>query len=217
MESFDDEYDYDNTTFSPDGRLFQVEYARETINKGSTTLGLKYCNGVLLASYKNFNSSLIESSTANKIKNIDDEIICSYVGLSADARLLIDYSQEIAANYKMLYNEKISIRELVEEICFYKHLFTLYNGLRPFGLVLIYAGIDNKGVHLFATDPSGSFLRYKAICEGIKKDIIIRYFEKHYDDKFNKDKAIKFAIDSIKKANKKFIKKNLEIIVLEKK
>jgi len=216
MESLDSEYDYDSTIFSPDGRLFQVEYARETIKKGSTTLGLKFKNGVLLIAYKKFSSNLIESTSTDKIAQIDDNIICAYVGLSADARLLINYSQEIAVINRIWYDEQITVKNLVEEICKYKHLFTTYNGLRPFGLVLLIAGIDSKGAHLFGTDPSGAFLEYKVICEGEKSNIVIKYSNQNYKENLTKDKAITFAIDSIKKSIKKKIDvSSLEIGIIE--
>jgi len=217
MESFDSLYDYDNTIFSPDGRLFQVEYARETIRKGSTTLGLKFKDGVLLIAYKNLFSNLILNSSTNKIEQIDDKIICTYIGLSADARHLLNYSQEIAAINKFWYDEQISVKNLVEEVCRYKHLFTSYNGLRPFGLVLLIAGIDLKGTHLFGTDPSGAFFEYKAICEGQQNNIITKYFNKYYKENLKEEKAINFAIGSIKKSIKKTINSNnLEIGVINK-
>ena len=217
MESLDSEYDYDSTIFSPDGRLYQVEYARETIKKGSTTLGLKFKDGVLILTYKNISSKLIEISSTDKIEQIDDNIFCAYVGLSADARHLLNYSQEVAAINRIWYDEQIALKNLVEEICSYKHLFTTYNGLRPFGLILIIAGIDSKGVHLYGTDPSGAFLEHKAICEGKKNNLILKYLNRYYKESFTKEKAIKFAIDSIRKSLKKKIDaNNIEIGIIEK-
>lgn len=209
-------YDESSIIFSPDGRLFQVEYARETIKKGSTTIGLKFKDGVLLITYKIFSSNLIEISSTDKIAQIDDNIICAYIGLSADARHLLDYSQEVAAIHRIWYDEQITMKDLVEEICRYKHLFTTYYGLRPFGLVLFIAGIDIKGIHLFGTDPSGTFLEYKAICEGYKNNIITKYLEKHYEENLTKEKAIKLAFNSIKKSIKtKFNSNNIEIGIIE--
>ncbi len=216
MDSLDSHYDYDSTIFSPDGRLFQVEYARETIKKGSTTVGLKFKDGVLLITYKNISSNLIEISSTDKIDQIDNNIICAYVGLSADARHLLDYSQEVAAIHRIWYDEQITVKDLVEEICKYKHLFTTYYGLRPFGLVLLIAGIDKKGIHLFGTDPSGAFFEYKTICEGYKNESITKYLDKHYKENLTKEKAIKFVIDSIKKSiRKKIDSSNLEIGIVE--
>ena len=217
MESNDSYYDYDSTIFSPDGRLFQVEYAREAIKRGATTLGLKFNNGVLLLIYKDFSSKLIENSSNDKITQIDDNIICAYVGLSADARHLFNYAQETSAINRIWYDELTTVKDLVDEICRYKHLFTTYNGLRPFGLILLIAGVDMKGLHLFGTDPSGAFLDYKAICEGQNNDTIMEYFDKHYKDNLTKEKAIKLAVDSIKKSiDKKIEATNLEIGIVEK-
>jgi len=217
MDSINSEYDYDSTIFSPDGRLFQVEYARETIKRGATTIGLKYKNGILILTHTKTSSKLIEFSSIDKIFQIDENIICSYVGLSADARQLIEYACEIAASHKIWYNEPITVKELVEEICKYKHLFTTYNGLRPFGLVLIIAGIDEREIQLYRTDPSGSFLSCKVICEGEKSDNIIKYFEKEYLDNMTKLKSIKMVIDLLKKSIKKnIIAQNINIGIIEK-
>jgi len=205
MEPFDSDYDYDSTIFTPNGRLLQVEYAREAIKKGSTTIGLKYRDGVIIITYKDVSTKLIEISSIEKISQIDTNLISAYVGLSADARHLIDYSQDIAANYKLWYDEEINIRNLVEELCEYVHLFTTFGGLRPFGLVLLIAGIDSTGIHLYATDPSGSFLDYKAICEGVKSKNILKYLNKHYNENLTFNQAIKLAIDSIKKNYKRKI------------
>ena len=217
MESLNSHYDFDSTIFSPEGRLFQVEYARETIKKGSTTLGLKFKDGVILVTYKDISSNLIEITSTDKLTQIDNNIICTYVGLSADAMHLLNYSQEIAANHRILYNEQITIKDLVEEICNYKHLFTTFNGLRPFGLVFIVAGFDSKGMHLYGTDPSGAFLEYKALCEGKNNGTISKYLEKSYKENLSKQKAIKFAIQCIKKSSRKRFKlQNIEIGIIEK-
>ncbi len=211
MESFDSQYDYDSTIFSPNGRLFQVEYARETIKKGSTTLALKYKEGVLILAYKDISSKLIEISSIEKINQIEKNYLCAFIGLSADAKHLIEYTQDIAANYRLWYDEQISLKNLVEEICRYIHFFTTFGGVRPFGLVLLFAGIDSTGVHLFATDPSGSFLEYKAICEGIKDGNIMKYLKKHYNENLTLDPAIKLAFNSIKK----FYKRKINIDCIE--
>lgn len=205
MESFNSQYDFDSTIFSPEGRLFQVEYAREAIKKGSTTIALKYKEGVIILSYKDIFSNLVEVSSIDKINLIDKNYLCAYIGLSADARHLIEYSQEIAAKYKIWYDEQIDLKNLVEELCSYMHLFTTFGGVRPFGLVLFIAGIDSSGIHIFATDPSGSFLEYKAICEGIKNKEIMKYLNKQYNDNLSLEKSIELSLDCIKKVFKRKI------------
>ena len=210
-------YDEDSTIFSPDGRLFQVEYARETVKKGDTTVGLKFKNGVLLVAYKTMFSNLIEIDSMEKIIKIDDCIGCAFIGLSADARHLIEYAQEEAQIHKIWYDEPITVKNLVRSICEYKQLFTTFTGVRPFGVVLFIAGFDPTGIRLFSTDPSGTYIEYKAICEGKKSDKISKYFNKYYTPELNRDEAIELTIKAIQKSFDKKIKKdNLEIATIEK-
>jgi len=217
MDQFDSSYDENTTIFSPDGRLFQVEYARETIKKGATTIGLKFKNGVILIAYKKDFSRLTESQSLDKIFQIDNNIICSYIGLQADAKHLIELSLEEAALYKLGYDEQIQVKTLVENICEYKHIFTIYDVLRPFGVVLFIAGLDAKGVHLFSTDPSGVFLEHKAVCEGEKSNSVINYLIKNYKENLSCNNAIKLGLDALKNSFKrKLYPKNIEIGVIKK-
>ncbi len=217
MEHSKSMYDEDSTIFSPDGRLFQVEYARETVKKGDTTVGLKFKDGVLLAAYKSMFSNLIELDSMEKIVKIDDNIGCAFIGLSADARHLIDLAREEAQIHKIWYDEQITVKNLVRNICEYKQLFTTFTGVRPFGVVLFIAGFDATGIRLYSTDPSGTYTEYKAICEGKKSDKISTYFDKYYNPKINRDEAIELTIKSIKKSiDKKFKEDNLEIATIEK-
>jgi proteasome alpha subunit len=217
MEPAKSMYDEDSTIFSPDGRLFQVEYARETVKKGDTTIGLKFKNGVLLVAYKTLFSNLIEIDSMEKITRIDDNIGCAFIGLSADARHLIEIAQEEAQIHKIWYDESITVKNLVRNVCEYKQLFTTFTGVRPFGVVLLIAGFDPTGIHLFSTDPSGAYIEYKAICEGKKSDKISTYFDKYYTPNINRDEAIQLTINAIQKSiDKKLKKDNLEIATIEK-
>ena len=217
MEPAKSMYDEDSTIFSPDGRLFQVEYARETVKKGDTTIGLKFKNGVLLVAYKTMFSNLIEIDSMEKITRIDDNIGCAFIGLSADARHLIEIAQEEAQIHKIWYDESITVKNLVRNVCEYKQLFTTFTGVRPFGVVLLIAGFDPTGIHLFSTDPSGAYIEYKAICEGKKSDKISTYFDKYYTPNINRDEAIQLTINAIQKSiDKKLKKDNLEIATIEK-
>jgi len=217
MEPSKSMYDEDSTIFSPDGRLFQVEYARETVKKGDTTVGLKFKNGVVLVAYKTMFSNLIEVDSMEKITRIDDSIGCAFVGLSADARHLIELAQDEAQIHKIWYDEHITVKNLVRNICEYKQLFTTFTGVRPFGVVLFIAGSDPTGIHLYSTDPSGAYIGYKAICEGKKSDKISAYFDKNYSPDINRDEAIELTINAIQKSIEKKLKKdNLEIATIEK-
>ena len=215
----DDEssYDEDITIFSPHGRLYQVEYARESVKKGTTTIGLKFKDGVIFLALKNIGSNLIEYSVLDKIKKIDTYVSCTFCGLSADARNLIDFAREEAQINKFLYGDNIPIKFLVENLCQYMNVYSRFEIVRPFGVVLFIAGVDEKGPHLFVTDPSGAFLEYKAICEGKKKNVVIKYLEKYYNENMNIETAIKLGLQAIKKSTKKKIEsKYIEICVVEK-
>lgn len=216
MDSSDSLYDSDSTIFSPDGRLFQVEYARESVKKGSTTIGLKFKKGVLLIAYTDVVSKLVEHSSIDKIALIDNKIGCAFTGLSADARHLIEFARVEAEINRIWYDEQISIKTLVKTICEYKHLFTLYGGVRPFGDVLFIAGVDVTGVHLYVTDPSGAFLEYKAVCEGKESNKIMSYFDKNYKNDLTLEEAVELGIKSITKSNKEKIKyERIEIALIK--
>jgi len=217
MERTESLYDQDSTIFSPDGRLFQVEYARETVKKGALTIGLKFKNGVLLMAYKDITSRIVETNSIEKISNITDSIACAFTGLSADARHLIEYSQIEAQINKIWYGEEISIKYLVKKISEYKQLFTTFTGLRPFGVVLFIAGIDSTGPRLFTTDPSGAFIEYKAVCEGIESDKITTFFEKNYKENISYKATLNLGFKAIIKIyGKKIDLNNLEVAFIEK-
>ena len=155
-------YDRAITVFSPDGRLFQVEYAREAVKRGTTTVGLKFKDGAVLIVDKRIASRLMEPKSIEKIFQIDGHIGCATSGLVADARVLVDQARVTAQVNKITYDEDISVEMLVKKICDYKQNFTQYGGARPFGTALLIAGVDDQGVHLFETDPSGALVSYKA-------------------------------------------------------
>ena len=217
MESPKSFYDEDSTIFSPDGRLFQVEYARETVKKGATTIGLKFKDGVVLIGCKDVPSRLVETDSMDKISEIDNHVGCAFVGLSADARHLVDFARDESQINSIWYDEQMKIQTLVTNICEYKHLFTQSYGVRPFGVVLFVAGIDETGINLFATDPSGAYLGYKAVCEGKNSDKIISYIDHYYKPDLTLEKAIDLGLQAIKKATKKKLDaKSIEIAAVEK-
>ena len=137
-------YDRGITVFSPDGRLFQVEYAREAVKKGTTTIGLKFKGGVILIVDKRVSSRLVEPDSIEKIYNIDEYIGCATSGLVADARILVDQARKDAQTHKMTYNENIAVEMLVKKICDFKQNYTQYGGVRPFGTALLMAGTDDQ-------------------------------------------------------------------------
>jgi len=191
-------YDRAITVFSPDGRLFQVEYARVAVGRGTTTVGLKFKNGVILMADKKARSKLVESNSVEKIFQIDEHIGCATSGLVADARTLVDYARIIAQINKVTYEEKISTDMLVKRICDYKQNYTQYGGVRPFGTALLVGGVDSQGIHLFETDPSGALSSYKAGCIGSGRSQVIELFENKFKDGMSMDDAILLGLEGLK-------------------
>lgn len=193
-------YDRGITVFSPDGRLFQVEYAREAVKKGTTTIGLKYKDGVVLIVDKRVSSRLIEPKSIEKIYNIDRFIGCATSGLVADARVLVDEARKAAQVHKVTYNENITVEALVKKICDLKQNYTLYGGGRPFGTALLMAGVDDLGCHLFETDPSGALIAYKAGSIGSGRPVVMDVFEKEYRDDLTYDEAMILGLRALSSA-----------------
>ena len=193
-------YDRGITVFSPDGRLFQVEYAREAVKKGSTTIGLKYKGGVALIVDKRSMSKLLEPKSTEKIHDVDDYIGCATSGLVADARVLVDEARKQAQIHRVNYGENISVEMLVKKVCDYKQQFTQYGGARPFGTALLVAGTDDLGVHLFETDPSGALVAYKATGIGSGRPAVMDLFEKEYKEDMSYNAAIKLGLKALETA-----------------
>ena len=193
-------YDRGITVSSPDGRLFQVEYAREAVKKGSTTIGLKYKGGVALIVDKRSMSKLLEPKSTEKIHDIDDYIGCATSGLVADARVLVDEARKQAQIHRVNYGENISVEMLVKKVCDYKQQFTQYGGARPFGTALLVAGTDDLGVHLFETDPSGALVAYKATGIGSGRPAVMELFEKEYKEDMTYNAAIKLGLKALEAA-----------------
>ncbi len=192
-------YDRAITVFSPDGRLFQVEYAREAVKRGATAIGVKTKEGVVLIADRRVASRLLESDTIEKIYKIDEHICAATSGLVADARVLIDRARLEAQINRLTYDEPISVKELAKRICDFKQQYTQYGGVRPFGVSLLLAGVDEKP-RLYETDPSGALLEYKATAIGSGRNVVMEYFEKEYRDDMTLEEAIIHGLVAMKKA-----------------
>ena len=210
-------YDWEITVFSPDGRLFQVEYAREAVKRGTTTVGIKFKGGIALIVDKRITSRLIEPRSIEKIFKIDEHIGCATSGLVADARALVERARIEAQINRLTYEEPIQVKALARKICDFKQTYTQYGGVRPFGTALLIGGVDDTGPHLFATDPSGAMMEYKATAEGEGRDAAIEYFEKNYEEGMSKDEAIVLGLKALIYATEKKIEERaVEVGVVDK-
>ena len=161
-------YDSSTTTFSPEGRLHQVEYAIEAINNAGTCLGILASDGIVLASERRVTSGLLApSKTSEKTYKLSNRIVCTVAGLTADANILIDQARLRAGRYEYQYSEPVPVENLVEHVCNYKQAYTQYGGLRPFGVAFLFAGYDERhGFQLYQSDPSGNYSGWKATVIG---------------------------------------------------
>ncbi len=174
-------YDRGSTIFSPDGRLFQVEYAIEAVKRGTTAVGIKTTEGCILAVQKKLHTTLIEKENVKKIFAIDDHIAVAIAGLTADARILVNQARIQAQIHQMTYNESITVENLTHRLADIKQLYTQHAGVRPFGVSLIVAGVDEiNGPQLYMTEPSGSYWGYRAAVIGSGAPTIIEDLESTY-------------------------------------
>ncbi|KAG4301097.1 hypothetical protein PCANB_002613 [Pneumocystis canis] len=176
-------YDSRTTIFSPEGRLFQVEYALEAISRAGTALGVLATDGIVLAAEKKVINKLLEQNiSTEKVYVIDDHVICAVAGITADANILVNYTRNFAQKYLLTYDEHIPCEQLVKSLCNIKQGYTQYGGLikkrhvkrinlplglRPFGVSFIWAGYDpTYGFQLYQSNPSGNYGGWKATCIG---------------------------------------------------
>ncbi|GAB4316947.1 MAG: archaeal proteasome endopeptidase complex subunit alpha [Methanobacteriaceae archaeon] len=211
-------YDRAITVFSPDGRLFQVEYAREAVKRGTTSLGVKSSEGIVLVVDKRPTSKLVEPTSIEKIFQIDKHIGAATSGLVADARALIEKARIEAQINKITYNEPIRVESLAKKICDMKQMYTQHGGVRPFGSALIIGGVTNGGCRLFETDPSGALIEYKATAIGAGRQLAMEVFEKNYKDDLSLNDSIELALDAVFEATEgKTTPESVEIAIIESK
>jgi len=193
-------YDKAATMFSPDGRLYQVEYASKIVEQGSTGVGILYADGVVLAADKSISSKLVIPESIEKIFKIDDNIAVVSAGLVGDARRLVGIARRQAQDNKMVFSERIQVEVMAKEIAETKQAFTQYGGLRPFGVAFIIGGVDEKGARLFETEPSGALAEYKAVAVGRNKDKAMEVLEKEFKESLTLNDALCIAYKSIEKS-----------------
>jgi len=193
-------YDRAITVFSPDGRLFQVEYAREAVKTGATSIGLVCRDAVVLLAQKRISSSLIVGGSHEKIYQIDSHVVAASSGLVADARKLVDLSRLEAQRHRLTYDEAISVELLAKKVGDHIQAYTQYGGVRPYGVSLLIAGADGD-LRLFETDPSGALFEYKATAIGSGKKAVEELFEKEYREGLDLDDALKLCVKALKKVS----------------
>ncbi len=204
-------YDRAITIFSPEGKIYQVEYAGEAVKRGWPTVGVKCKSGVVLAAEKRKISALFDPSSLEKIYLIDEHVAASPSGLLADARILIDYARDVALSHRFIYDEPIDVEFLTKAICNLKQQYTQFGGARPFGVALIIAGIDRHGARLFQTDPSGVYIGYLAAAIGAESGTITEYLEKNYKQDLEIGECVELAVRALASAVEIADSSNIEV------
>ena len=210
-------YDRTIAVFSPDGRLFQVEYAKEAVKKGTTSVGLVFKEGIILATVKQI-MRLIVPNTIEKLFKIDDHIGTVAAGLLADARVLVNQIMVRAQINRITYEEPIDVWSLAKVLGDRMQISTLYAGLRPFGVSFLVGGVDSTGSHLIEADPSGMLYEWKAYAIGRGATIVNKIFRDRHKDDIDEKNALKLIIDVVKKSEKVTnLPKSLEIAIIREK
>lgn len=216
------EYDRGVNTFSPEGRLFQVEYAIEAIKLGSTAIGIQTAEGVVLAVEKRITSTLIEPTSIEKIFAIDDHVACAMSGLIADARTMIDHARVQSANHWFTYNEKMTTESVAQSVSNLALSFGDDDAdpgamSRPFGVALLLAGFDDdkslsKGPQLWHMDPSGTYVQYDAKAIGSASEGAQQALQEVFDKSMSLKDACKHALTILKQVmEEKLNESNVEL------
>eukprot|EP01114_Cavostelium_apophysatum_P013143 TRINITY_DN311_c0_g1_i1.p1 TRINITY_DN311_c0_g1~~TRINITY_DN311_c0_g1_i1.p1 ORF type:complete len:251 (-),score=53.06 TRINITY_DN311_c0_g1_i1:34-786(-) len=194
-------YDARTTIFSPEGRLYQVEYAMEAIGHAGAAIGITATDGIVLGAEKKLTTKLLEPQiSSEKMYKIDDHIACAVAGITSDANILIDYARVNAQKYTFVYQEPIPVEYLVQQLCDLKQGYTQYGGLRPFGVSFLFAGWDkNFGFQLYHSDPSGNYGGWQASAIGANNTSAQSILRTDWKADFKIRDAIKLAIKVMSK------------------
>mmetsp|Transcript_10315 Transcript_10315/g.16832 ORF Transcript_10315/g.16832 Transcript_10315/m.16832 type:complete len:248 (+) Transcript_10315:113-856(+) len=208
-------YDRALTIFSPDGHLFQVEYAMEAVRKGASVVGVRGKECVVLGVEKWAAARLQDTRTVRKIAKLDSHIMCAFAGLTADARVLINRARVECQSYRLTLEDAPTVEYVSRWIAGVQQRYTQRGGVRPFGVSSLIAGFDPDGKpQLFKTEPSGAYSSWKAATTGKGDKNIREYLESAYVDGLEDEKAIKLAVrvllDVVDGGSK-----NIEVVVLK--
>ena len=206
-------YDRAIVVFSPEGRMYQVEYARKAVEKATTVLGLIFSGGVLLASGKTIQRLLVPESV-EKIARIDNHLIIGSCGILADARNLVDYARVKAQVNRLTFSEPIETFTLSKDIADRIQRFTQIGGIRPYGVGILLAGSDNGTPKLYETDPSGTLREWKGHAIGRGSKDAKKLMIEEYKDGMSKEKALDLAMRALKAAEKKLTSRTVELATI---
>jgi proteasome alpha subunit len=209
------EYDEAITIFSPEGRIYQVEYALELVKRGAPVAGISTKEGVVLAAVEVLRSSLEDPRFSKKIYELDDHVATAISGNSPDARVLVREARLVCQGHRLTYDEPIGIESLTSSLGDLLQQYTQNAGVRPFGVSMIIGGIDVTGCRMLSIDPSGSYRGYKATALGMNNEKARELLEKKYRQDMTLDEAIRLSVETIRTAYQNEIKaENINVSVI---
>lgn len=195
-------YDRSLTMFSPEGRLFQVEYALEAVRRGTLAVGIKSkTGGAVIVIRKKIPSKLMDPGSIRKMFEIDDHIGCAISGLHADSRILVDWTRVQCQVNRLSYDEPIKLRTLARRVADIKQSYTQHGGTRPFGSALLFIGVDTEGSQLFTTSPSGTYTEWKATSFGTGEASAKKILKDNYKENMTLDELMILGLKVQKEAS----------------
>ena len=187
-------YDRGLTMFSPEGRLYQVEYALEAVKRGTLAIAIKAADGAIIVVHKKISTLLMDPNQIHKVYLVDKHVGVAISGLHADARVLTDQARIQAAVHRLNFDEDVPVEVLVKRICDISQAYSQHGGVRPFGASLMFVGIDDQGPQLFTTSPSGTYFSWIAKAIGFKSDECQDYLKDNYKELKPLDQIKAFAV-----------------------
>ena len=205
-------YDRALTVFSPEGRLYQVEYALEAVRRGTLAVAIGSKEGVCLAAQIKIPSKLMDPDSIDKIFQVDEHIGVAISGLHADSRVLINYARVQAQSFRLTYDEPVRLNMLVKSIADLKQIYTQYGGIRPFGCSLFFIAVDSTGTQIYTTSPSGIYRPYKAYALGSGEAQAREYIQNNFKDDMSFSDIINLALNALKETiDEELTKENIRI------
>ncbi|TFY72745.1 hypothetical protein EVG20_g279 [Dentipellis fragilis] len=178
MTSIGTGYDLSASTYSPDGRIFQIEYANKAVENSGTAIGLRVKDGIILAVEKLVHSKLLVPGANRRIQTIDRHIGVATAGLLADGRHIANRARSDAASFRDLRDSPASLKWLADQIGMYMQAYTLYSSVRPFGASAIVGAVDKDGPSLYVVEPSGVYYGYHGAAIGKGRQLAKTELEK---------------------------------------